>query len=86
MIIAARSMTLNGHPVETGQVLDGIWPDLRELARRNLLRQRWVTEVKGDAGGFQTVRDTTAASPAPDTKKRGRPKGSKNHPKPVAPA
>jgi hypothetical protein len=84
MIVAARSMTLNGHPVKAGQVLDSIWPDLRELARRNLLRQRWVTDVKGDAEGFQMVRDTTAASPV--VKRRGRPKGSKNHPKPVAPA
>ena len=84
MIVARRDMTLNSIPVVAGQVLDSIWPTLRELAQRNLLRQRWVEDVRTDADGFQTVRDVTAASPAKETpapKKRGRPKGSKNKPK-----
>ena len=105
MIVARRDMTLNSIPVVAGQVLDSIWPTLRELAQRNLLRQRWVEDVRTD--GFQTVREVTAASPnttnAPSpvnwspgleqplriplpTKKRGRPKGSKNKPKLAAQA
>jgi hypothetical protein len=70
MIVARRDMTLNGHAVVAGQILDGIWPDLRELARRNLVRSRWVEEVQ------MPVASSAPAVP----KKRGR------KPKPVAQA
>jgi len=78
MIVARRDMTLNGSPVVVGQILDTVWPTLRELARRNLLRQRWVEEVHAET---EIVPDV----PTP-ARKRGRPKGAKNKPKPVAQA
>ena len=74
MIVARRDMTLNGQPVVVGQVLDGIWSSLREMAQRNLLRQHWVEDVE------------TLPNDEPVVAPKGRPKGSKNKPKPVAQA
>lgn len=82
MIVARRDMTLNNQPVVAGQVLDSIWPDLRELARRNLLRARWVEEVHTDTAVVEAA-VTVETQPK---RKRGRPKGSKNKPKPAAQA
>ena len=76
MIVARRDMTLNGSPVVVGQVLDKVWPTLRELARRNLLRQRWVEDVHTEV---------EVVAPVAPVRKRGRPKGAKNKPKLVAP-
>lgn len=81
MIVANRDMILNGQRVVAGQVLDGLWPALRELARRNLLRQRWVLTVSSTEPTSTGVPSTEQPS---TTRKRGRPKGSKNKPKPVA--
>jgi len=78
MIVARRDMTLNGQPVVVGQVLDGIWSSLREMAQRNLLRQHWVEDV-------ETPPNEPMDKPVVP-KKGGRPKGSKNKPKPVAQA
>lgn len=66
MIVAKRALLLDGARVEAGQVLDGIWGDLRERTRRALLANNWVGEEVA-----------TAAPPAPVTppkRKRGRPK------------
>lgn len=82
MIVANRDMVLNGQRVVAGQVLDSIWPDLRETARRNLLRQRWVTDVRTDTGAVIPPVEVIPEVP----RKRGRPKGSKNKPKPAAQA
>ena len=64
MIVARRDMTLNGQPVVVGQVLDGIWSSLREMAQRNLLRQHWVEDVE------TLPNDEPVVAP----KKRGRPR------------
>ena len=77
MIVARRDMTLNGQPVVAGQVLDGIWSSLREMAQRNLLRQHWVEDV-------ETL--PTEPMDEPVVAPKGRPKGSKNKPKPAAQA
>lgn len=87
MFIAGREMILNGQAVAQGQVLDGIWPTLRERNRRALLANKHVIVVPlGDAvvPELSTTSSTGSSTgyvpppstePAPTTKrKRGRPK------------
>lgn len=42
------------------------------------------TPANGSTGGFKSINDATAIAPGSNTKRRGRPKGSKNRPKEVS--
>jgi hypothetical protein len=89
-LIARRPMQLNGHDVQPGQAVDGLWPELRERTRRALLSTRRVVQDEGDAvmaGDAAPVAPAigTAVSEAPPAipakRKRGRPR---KHPLPEA--
>lgn len=83
MLIASRAFALDGKAVTAGQVLDGIWPALRERTRRVLLSERWVIDADHDARvrAEQARAAAVAATighpttePAPVPRKRGRPR------------
>lgn len=80
MLIARRGMTLDGQAVEPGQVLDGIWPGLRERTRRALLGNNWVDEVVSTgvpSTGLPSTGLPSTEPAAPPPKKRGRPRKQK---------
>lgn len=82
MFVSGREMLLNGKPVVVGQVLDSIWPTLRERTRRALLANKQVLVVAstvgipstgGSTGPYYDPPPSTTATPT-TTRKRGRPK------------